>query len=148
MILDAEHIGKNIRDIRKAAKESQEKFAEQIDTSARTVSNIENGDVVPSLQTVANISENYNRSIDSIILKDKKTMNCTYKLNETTVYDEEGNAHIVYGVDVVDDHENIIESITDVFFERTKAEKVVKMCNKYNLALIHLRDVLEDIIDE
>lgn len=55
MILDAELIGKNIRNIRKSAKESQEAFAEKIDSTARTVSNIENGAVVPMLQTIANI---------------------------------------------------------------------------------------------
>ena len=36
MILDAEFIGNNIRDIRKAANKSQEMFAEQIETSTRT----------------------------------------------------------------------------------------------------------------
>ncbi len=71
----------------------------------------------------------------------------TYRVNESTVYNEEGTAHTVYGVDVVDDQENIIESIPDVFFDRPKAEKLVKMCNKYNLALIHLREVVEDNID-
>ena len=71
MILDAEFIGNNIRDIRKAANKSQEKFAEQIETSTRTVSNIENGTVIPSLRTIANISECFNRSVDSIIRKEK-----------------------------------------------------------------------------
>ena len=70
MILDAEFIGKNIRDIPKAAKKSQEAFAEEIDSTARTVSNIENGSVVPKLQTVANISERFNCSVDSIIRKE------------------------------------------------------------------------------
>ena len=70
MILDAEFIGKNIRDIRKAAKKSQESFAEEIDSTARTVSNIENGAVVPMLQTIANISEKFNCSVDSIIKKE------------------------------------------------------------------------------
>lgn len=70
MILDAEFIGKNIRDIRKAAKKSQEAFAEEIDSTARTISNIENGSVVPMLQTIANISEKFNCSVDSIIKKE------------------------------------------------------------------------------
>ena len=70
MVLDAEIIGKNIRKIRKSANKSQEAFAEKLEVSTRTVSNIENGVVVPSLQTVANISENFNCSVDSIIRKD------------------------------------------------------------------------------
>ena len=70
MLLDAEIIGKNIREIRKFANKSQEAFAEKLEVSTRTVSNIENGIVVPSLQTVANISESFNCSIDYIIRKD------------------------------------------------------------------------------
>ena len=71
MNLDAEYIGNNIRNIRKAAKQSQESFAEQIDTTPRTISNIENGVGLPSLQTLANISECFNLSIDSIIRKEE-----------------------------------------------------------------------------
>ena len=70
MVLDAEIIGKNIRKIRKSANKTQEAFADKLEVSTRTVSNIENGVVVPSLQTVANISENFNCSVDSIIRKD------------------------------------------------------------------------------
>lgn len=70
MILDAENIGKNIRQIRKTAKMSQEEFAEEINITARTVSNIENGVVIPTLQTVAKISENFNCSVDFIIRKE------------------------------------------------------------------------------
>ncbi len=70
MTLDAESIGKNIRNIRKAAKKSQEAFAEEIDSTARTVSNIENGAVVPMLQTIANISERFNCSVEHIIRKE------------------------------------------------------------------------------
>lgn len=69
MVLDAEIIGKNIWKIRKSANESQETFAAKLEVSTRSVSNIENGAVVPSLQTVANISENFNCSVDSIIRK-------------------------------------------------------------------------------
>ena len=71
MVLDAVFIGNNIRNIRKSANKSQESFAEQIDTTPRTVSNIENGVVLPSLQTIANISECFNLSIDSIIRKEE-----------------------------------------------------------------------------
>lgn len=70
MVLDAEFIGKKIRYIRKSAKKSQEAFAEEIDSTARTVCNIENGAVVPMLQTIANISEKFNYSVDSIIKKE------------------------------------------------------------------------------
>ena len=70
MILDAEFIGVNVRNIRKSANQSQETFAEIVDVSTHTVSNIENGVVVPSLQTIVNIAERFNCSVDSIIRKD------------------------------------------------------------------------------
>ncbi len=70
MFLDARYIGNNIRSIRKNAKQSQETFAEVIETSSRTISNIENGIVIPSLQTVANIAEQFGCTVESIIKKE------------------------------------------------------------------------------
>lgn len=70
MILNAKDIGNRVRNIRKSVKKPQELFAEMIETSSRTVSNIENGAVLPSLQTVANIAERFNCSIDEIIGKE------------------------------------------------------------------------------
>lgn len=67
MLLNAKEIGRRIKNIRKTENLSQEEFAEVIETSSRTVSNVENGLVIPSLQTIANIAEQYHVSIDSII---------------------------------------------------------------------------------
>ena len=70
MLLDVKMIGERIRTIRKEQNKSQEAFAEMIDTSTRTISNVENGAVVPSLQTVANIAEQCGCTIDSIVRRD------------------------------------------------------------------------------
>ena len=70
MLINANLIGQNIRNIRKSHNLSQEAFAEQINTSTRTVSNIETGAVIPSLQALINISECYDCSIESIIRKE------------------------------------------------------------------------------
>ena len=75
-------------------------------------------------------------------------MNYIYRLNETTVTDEEGKKHIVYGIDAVDKRGNILASYTDIFFDRTKAENFVALCNECELELIHLPDVVEDAITE
>ena len=72
MKLDPKLIGDNIRTLRKSKNTTQEKFAELVDVSARSVSNIENGEVTPSLQTVVNIAEYFNCSVDSIIRKDRQ----------------------------------------------------------------------------
>ena len=75
-------------------------------------------------------------------------MNYIYRLNETTVTDEEGKKHIVYGIDAIDKFGNVLASYTDIFFDRTKAENFVALCNECELELIHLPDVVEDAITE
>ncbi len=70
MILDPVFIGNQVRNVRMAANQSQEEFAEKINTTARTVSNIENGTVVPTLQTVVDIAESFNCTIESIVRKE------------------------------------------------------------------------------
>ena len=75
-------------------------------------------------------------------------MDYIYRLNEITVADEEGTIHIVYGIDAADKCGNILASYTDIFFDRTKVEKFVALCNECELELIHLSDVVEDAITE
>ncbi len=65
--LRATEIGERIRQIRKDANVSQEKFAEIIESSTQTVSNIETGKVIPNIQTLVNIAYNYNYSLDLIV---------------------------------------------------------------------------------
>ena len=67
MALDTKLIGNNIRKIRKNAKKSQEAFAEKIEASVRTISNIENGTVLPSINTLYNIAQSFGCSVDSLI---------------------------------------------------------------------------------
>ncbi len=61
-------IGNIVREIRKSNKQNtQEKFAELIDASVETVSNIERGLVLISTKTLANIAENCDVSTDKIL---------------------------------------------------------------------------------
>ena len=75
-------------------------------------------------------------------------MSYIYQVNETTVTNEDGIKRTVYGIDAVDKYGNILSSYTDIFFDKTKAEKFVALCNNCELELIHLPDVIEDIITE
>ncbi len=65
--LNAIEIGNTIRQIRKIANLSQEKFARTIHLSTQTVSNMENGRVVPTIHTLANIAEHYEMSVDTLL---------------------------------------------------------------------------------
>ena len=65
---DLKTIGKIVRHIRKSNKmRTQESFAELIDSSVETVSNIERGLVLISTKTLASIAENCNTSTDHIL---------------------------------------------------------------------------------
>ncbi len=59
-------------------------------------------------------------------------------------YDEDGKEYNVYGIDAIDLNGNTVMSIPDVFFDRTRAEVFVKLCNDNGLSLVHLNDVVED----
>lgn len=61
-------IGDIVRQLRKeSTHKTQEQFAELIDTSPETVSNIERGLVVPNTKTLINIAERCNVSLDYIL---------------------------------------------------------------------------------
>ncbi len=65
---DQKTIGKIVREIRKSSTHrTQEAFAELIDVSTETVSNIERGLVFLNTQTLSNISEKCNVATDYIL---------------------------------------------------------------------------------
>ncbi len=67
LVLDTVAMGERIRQIRKNANKTQQEFAEIIDTSVQTVSNAENGVVIPNIQTLVNIAEKFEFSLDMIV---------------------------------------------------------------------------------
>ncbi len=75
-------------------------------------------------------------------------MEIVYRLKTDNIYDEEGCLHTVYGIVAIDTFGNEIKSLADVFFDKEKAEQLVTLCNKENLSLIHLEDVVEDALTE
>ena len=65
---DTKTIGENIKQIRKSSQfNTQEKFAEFIDVSVETISNIERGNVLLKTSTLVSIAEKCNVSTDSIL---------------------------------------------------------------------------------
>ena len=75
-----------------------------------------------------------------------RVMQVKYTLRTDIVTDEDNNKHTVYGVDALDRFENVLESVADIFFDKQKAEEFIKLCNEEKLELIHLQDVIEDIL--
>lgn len=72
-------------------------------------------------------------------------MTYTYKIQPGTAYDEDGNTHTVYGIDLFADGE-ILNSLPDIFFNKQKAKELVALCNTLDLSPLHLIDVVEDAI--
>ena len=70
IIRDVSNIGKNVRKIRKQElNKTQEEFAEMIDMSKDTVSNIERCQVVPTMICMVRISNVTNKTIDSFLVE-------------------------------------------------------------------------------
>ena len=62
------------------------------------------------------------------------------------VTDEENHRYTVYGITALDNLGNMLKTFEDIFFDKNKAEEFVKLCNKEKLELIHLQDVVEDVL--
>ncbi len=56
-MVDLEQVGQRIKTIRKKRKISQEKLAEMTDLNYRTVLRVENGQTLPTLETLYKIAE-------------------------------------------------------------------------------------------
>ena len=57
-------------------------------------------------------------------------MSHTYRLNETTVKDKDGIIYTFYGIDAVNEKGKIVKSFTKIFYERSRAQDLVVLCNE------------------
>ena len=73
-------------------------------------------------------------------------MSIRYILRTDTVTDEDNQRHTVYGITAIDSRGAEQEMFPDIFFDKKKAEDFVNICNSEELELIHLADVIEDIL--
>ena len=69
-----------------------------------------------------------------------------YALTIEKVYDEENKAVEVYGIAAIDEGE-VLKSVSDVFTDKNVAESFIDICNQGHLSIIHLDDVIADIIE-
>ena len=60
--------------------------------------------------------------------------------------DEENHQYTVYGITALDNFGNMLKTFKDIFFDKNKAEEFVKLCNEEKLELVHLQDVVEDVL--
>lgn len=72
----------------------------------------------------------------------------TYCLREDVILDESGKEYVVYGIEAVGAAGTVLLAFSDIFFDKTKAKHLVTMCNEKRLDLLHLADIVEDILTE
>ncbi|MBQ7875623.1 MAG: hypothetical protein IJ306_10815 [Oscillospiraceae bacterium] len=69
-----------------------------------------------------------------------------YKMKNGKVFDEEGRTHEIFGIEAVGENGKILSEFPDIFSDRAEAECFAALCNEKALSLIHLKDVLEDVV--
>ena len=74
-------------------------------------------------------------------------MNYKYVLTETTYYNCE-HTRTSYGIAVISTLDNIsvLCEMTDITDERDKLQKLVELCNKKQLDIDHLQNVVDDFL--
>lgn len=75
-------------------------------------------------------------------------MQVIYTLRTDIVTDEDNHKHIVYGVNALDSFKNVLKSVADIFFDKQKAEEFIELCNEEKLELVHLENVIEDVLED
>lgn len=73
-------------------------------------------------------------------------MSCKFCVRCDEVFDECGEKHLVYGIDVFDAAGNVLDSIPDIFDNEKEAQNFARLCNKKELSEVHIRDVVMDIV--
>lgn len=66
--MNAKEIGKRIKDLRKAAKLTQEQLAERLNVSKAYLAHVEIGDKIPSIDLFVDMVSFFNTSLDFLIL--------------------------------------------------------------------------------
>ena len=73
-------------------------------------------------------------------------MQVKYALRTDIVTDEDNRRYTVYGITVLDTFGKVLKTFEDIFFSKQKADNFIELCNKEKLELIHLQDVIDDIL--
>lgn len=69
-----------------------------------------------------------------------------YKVFEETVADFENKTHIAFGIAAFNPKGEKLVCIHDVFADRHKAEGLVKRLNRLKVSVIHIYDIIEDVL--
>ena len=78
-------------------------------------------------------------------------MYCVYKMIVTKEQDEQGRHYSGYGIEAWTDSDTepqLLQRIPDLFLDRNRGEQFVELCNSEEVELIHLLEVIDNILSE
>ena len=91
------------------------------------------------------MNQMYSLTENKIYTKERKhIMECTYSLIKNNICDELGIRHILYGIAVLNQTGETIDSISDILCDKAECEKLVELFNNENLSPVHFHDAVED----
>lgn len=119
--MDQKKIGIFLKELRKEKEMTQEQIAEQFNVSSRTVSRWENGNNMPDLDILIEISDFYEVDLREILNGERKSENMNKELKET-----------------------VLQAVDYTNTEAEKYNKRVRICNSIALILIIIYMLLKD----
>jgi transcriptional regulator with XRE-family HTH domain len=142
-----EALAKRLKELRKAKNESQFEFAENCGLSDDIISQLENQKTNPKLSSLQDIAAYLGITVSDLLKVDEQHQSeYVFRLRKDTITGEDKKQHLVYGIDILSSSGENIKSIPDIFLNEKKAKEFVSLCNSEELDIIHIYDVIEDVL--
>ena len=120
--MDQQKIGRFLKELRKEKGITQEQLAEQFSVSNRTISRWENGNNMPDLDILIEISDYYEVDLREILNGERKSENMNKEMKET-----------------------ILQAVDYTNTEAEKYNKRVRLCNAIAMVFILLYIIIKDM---
>ena len=121
--MDQKKIGGFLKELRKEKGVTQEQLAEQFNVSNRTISRWENGNNMPDLDILIEISDYYEVDLREILNGERKSENMDKKMKET-----------------------VLQAVDYTNTEAERYNKRVRLCNAIAMALFLLYTIIRDTV--
>ncbi|MBE5040484.1 DUF6514 family protein [Ructibacterium gallinarum] len=69
-----------------------------------------------------------------------------YKINMFSLDDPDLGNYTSYGLDAYDENDTLVRRIVDVSPNEQTVSGLVALCNKFQVSLIHIDDIIEDFL--
>lgn len=69
-----------------------------------------------------------------------------YKLNRGSFDHAELGAYVSYGLTAYDENEQLLQTISDISTSEQAVSALVSLCNKLQVSLIHMDDIVADFL--